>query len=77
MRNRTFPQLVADIGGTNARFALIEGATELLSRLKTVSCANYPQITDAINNYLANLEGPRPQIAAISIATHVDSDLIK
>ncbi|MCP4078419.1 MAG: glucokinase [Gammaproteobacteria bacterium] len=77
MRNRTFPQLVADIGGTNARFALIEGATELPSRLKTVSCASYPQITDAIDDYLANLQGPRPQIAAISIATHVDSDFIK
>ncbi len=78
MNNTIFPQLVADIGGTNARFALIEGANELPSHIKTVNCANYPKITDAINDYLANLEvSPLPQVAAISIATHVDNDLIK
>ncbi len=77
MKYETFPQLVSDIGGTNARFALIEEANALPSKIKTYCCANYPRLIDAIHDYLENTEGSRPKIAAISIATHVDSDFIK
>jgi glucokinase len=46
--------LVADIGGTNARFALTASDAQLQC-IGVLACANYAQIDDALEAYLAQL----------------------
>ena len=45
------PRLIADIGGTNARFALLDGRT--WRDEKVLACADSPDIVSAIESYLA------------------------
>lgn len=47
-----YPQLLADIGGTNARFA-IETAAGKFDAIVVLPCADYPTLSDAIRAYLA------------------------
>ena len=49
----TYPQLLADIGGTNARFA-IETAPGKLDAIVVLPCAEYPTLSDAMRAYFAN-----------------------
>ena len=73
------PQLVADIGGTHARFAIeVDGVTEAIATLR---CADYAGLAEAIGAYLqqpaARARGAtRVQHAAIAIANPVDGDNI-
>ncbi len=75
--SRDVPQraLVADIGGTNARFAIADLESFELSAPKTMFCAEYPSLTDAAKVYLAGLEA-RPRVAAIAVAGPVTGDVI-
>ena len=41
-------QIVADIGGTNARFACAADAESRLQHVTTLKCADYPGVDDAI-----------------------------
>jgi glucokinase len=72
---RDGPRLLADIGGTNARFAL-ETAPGVIRHSATLACADYPLLGDAVRAYLAT----RPQVdvrhAVIAIANPVDGDLV-
>jgi len=72
-------QLIADIGGTNARFALHrQGA---ITNELVLACADFPDIVAAIEHYLQLLgavnEQDRPQAAAIAIAGPVAGDQIR
>jgi len=69
------PRLLADIGGTNARFAL-ERAPGQLSAVRTLACADYPRFQDAAGAYLAGV-GIAVRHAAIAIANPVDGDAIR
>lgn len=65
------PALLADIGGTNARFALLrDGRIEDIGRLAT---ADYPNLADAAAAYLA---GRGIGAAAIAVAGPVGEDRI-
>lgn len=66
--------LVADIGGTNARFALVEDGDKQVQEIRNLACANYPTLVDAIQGYLSQLEGVAVQRAAISVASPVTGD---
>jgi glucokinase len=68
-------RLVADIGGTNARFAMLD-ATGRPDRISVLPCANYPDIVSAAEDYLAHTGGERPSVAAIAIATPITGDRI-
>ncbi|WP_029008641.1 glucokinase [Azospirillum halopraeferens] len=71
----TAPVLVADIGGTNARFGLMEGDTVRDSR--TLRCADYPSPREAAEAYLASAGAyARPRRAAFCIAGPVTGDRI-
>ncbi len=76
----SFPRLLADVGGTNARFALevVKGQFEVITVLP---CANYESLADAMRAYLAELsnQGQTVQIAhaAIAIANPVDGDWVQ
>jgi glucokinase len=71
------PKLVADIGGTNARFALVDDAEGRIREAKTMLCADYPDLVEAINAYLKNIAGPAPRQAVISLATPVSGDRLE
>ncbi len=68
------PGLVADIGGTNARFAISDGARP--RDVASVRCADVPDIVDAVNRYLHGRGGPRPRRACFAVAAPVDGDAI-
>jgi glucokinase len=64
-------RLVGDIGGTNARFALAEPTSgrPRLSSFKSLSCADYPSLEEAIAAYFAGQPSePRPDVAVIAVA---------
>lgn len=66
--------LIADIGGTNARFALVDGPTGRPLEAETLRCADYPTLVEAVQTYLKAVGSPRPGRAAISLATAVSGD---
>ncbi|MFZ6731103.1 glucokinase [Undibacterium sp. Ji42W] len=80
--NLIYPRLLADIGGTNARFAL-ETAERQFEVVSVLACADYPGLPDAINSYLASTAvGNEVRIggiknAAIAIANPIDGDSVR
>ncbi|MBS0554427.1 MAG: glucokinase [Proteobacteria bacterium] len=73
----TFPRLVGDIGGTNARFALILAPDSELQAVRTLPCAGFSGPAEAIEHYLASSGLPRPRCGAFGVATPVDGDLVR
>lgn len=74
------PRLLADIGGTNARFAL-ETANHRFEAITVLPCNAYPDLQAAITAYLAREEvralcPQAVQHAAIAIANPVDGDVV-
>lgn len=65
------PLLVADIGGTNARFALalVESQGTLqLAENREYSCAEYASFGDVLNQYISSLKEKNIKHASIAIA---------
>ncbi|MBL4639475.1 MAG: glucokinase [Kordiimonadaceae bacterium] len=72
------PILVADIGGTNARFSLADTDGKLIPECpKVVATADYDSLQDAANAYLETSTRPRPKLAAIAIAAFIAHDTIQ
>ncbi|WP_025599029.1 bifunctional transcriptional regulator/glucokinase [Burkholderia sp. WSM2230] len=69
------PRLLADIGGTNARFALETGPGEIGS-VQVYPCADYPGVAEVIKKYLKDMKIGRVNHAAIAIANPVDGDQV-
>jgi glucokinase len=65
--------IVADIGGTNARFAVADLSTLDLSHISQVLCAAHPTFAAAFSSYLAELPGPLDH-AAIAVAAPVTGE---
>jgi glucokinase len=70
--------MIADIGGTNARFALLDG----MDRRDEIvlACADYPDLVSATEEYLRRVGAKtsgRPLEAAIAIAGPVTGDIIR
>ncbi len=68
--------LIADIGGTNARFALA-GANRQPYAEHTLACAGFSGLAAAVASYLQETGGLRPNRAAIAVATPVTGDWIQ
>ena len=68
--------LIADIGGTNARFALVEAGGFTPQHERTLACANYRSLVDAALAYLDDVSQPMPESASLAIATPVSSDRV-
>lgn len=73
------PRLIADIGGTNARFALLD---DVQPRDELVlPCADYPDLVSAVEHYLnsvgANAGAHRPVEAAFAIAGPITGDIVR
>lgn len=73
----TFPRLIGDIGGTNARFALLAGPGRPPEDVRVLSCRDFPGPLGAIEHYLAASPLPRPRWAALGIANPIDGDAVR
>lgn len=73
--------LVADIGGTNGRFGLVDasltgkGYTAL--RQKTLRCADYPNIGAMVKAYCKQIDVAMPKFACMSIAGPIQNHRVK
>ena len=70
------PNLIADIGGTNARYALAFPDGRIGSEC-ILSGADYPDLIQAAAAYLREVAGPRPRRAAVAVATPISGDWIQ
>ncbi|MFN5028114.1 MAG: glucokinase [Burkholderiales bacterium] len=68
--------LLADIGGTNARFVRVRATGEQVSPL-TLPVADFARFEDAILAYLNQTGGADVRHAAIAIANPVDGDFVQ
>lgn len=73
------PRLIADIGGTNARFALLEGEQRRCELV--LACADHPDLVAATEHYLGKVGAiagaQRPVEAAIAIAGPISGDFVR
>lgn len=75
-RCRNGARLLADIGGTNARFA-IERAAGSIEAIATLPCSGHASLADAARAYLSRHAGLPVRHAAIAIANPVEGDFVK
>jgi glucokinase len=74
----TLPWLVADIGGTNARFGWVESPNSGVAHIRTIPVADHPGPGAAAAAYLSTLPGnPQPRRAALALATAVHAETIE
>ncbi len=73
----TAPRLLADVGGTNARFAWQAAAGAPIEAQITLPCAEHESLEAAIRSYLDRIDLPRPCRCAIAIANPVHGDRIQ
>lgn len=71
-----FPVLVGDVGGTNARFALVLDEDAPAIKLPSQPTAAHPDINAAIRACLAGQDVPAPRSAVIAVAGPVTGDRI-
>ncbi len=69
------PRLLADIGGTHARFAL-ETALGGIGDVRVYRCSAHAGVDDAVRAFLHDAGGVRVRHAAIAIANPVDGDIV-
>jgi len=60
--------LIADIGGTNARFALSDPDAPGFSCDQTLQCADFDTADAAIAQYLENVGAPAPEVICLAAA---------
>jgi len=70
-------RLLADVGGTNARFAWQAHDGAPVSDVQVLPVADHPTLQAAMHAYLDSLGRGRPALAAIAIANPVTGDQIR
>jgi len=71
------PRLVADVGGTNARFALLSGLHARPGEALTLPTIDFPNLADAAEHYLRQCGSPAVREGAIAIANPITGDRVK
>jgi glucokinase len=74
--DRASVDLLADIGATNARFALLPAGARVAEQEAVLPVAAFPDIRAAIEHYLGG-RGVRPARAGIAIANPVAGDFVR
>lgn len=69
-------QIVADIGGTNARFAYVEGGSKELRGIEVFPCASFTFLIDAIRAYMERGHVGWVDNICLAVAGPVESDWI-
>lgn len=78
----SFPRLVADIGGTNARFGWVAAPGGSAAHVRKLAVPDFPGPADAVRAYLAELNATLgeayrpPRQAAMAVATAVVDDRV-
>ena len=72
-----FPRLVADVGGTNARFGWIAREGDAIEGVRTLPCAEYATLADAVRAYLASSGFGQPGSMGMGIANPVTGDEVR
>ncbi|MEO8297703.1 MAG: glucokinase [Burkholderiales bacterium] len=72
-----YPRLLADVGGTNARFAWVTGPQTGVSHVRVLPCADHAALADAVRHYLAIESLPAPAAMAMGIATAITGDAVR
>ncbi|WP_292932879.1 glucokinase [Noviherbaspirillum sp.] len=70
------PRLLADVGGTFARFAL-ERSPGKIDAIRVLRCSEFAEFADAAASYLAECGNPPVRHAAIDIANPVQGDEVR
>ncbi|GAB1817921.1 glucokinase [Herbidospora sp. RD11066] len=71
----SYPWLVADIGGTNARFGIVSGPGAAPEAVAVLNVAEHPGLPDAVSAYLTDhTDGARPGAVCVAIAGPVKGD---
>jgi glucokinase len=70
------PRLLADIGGTYARFTL-EAAPGVYTHTTQLRCADHADFASAVRAYLATCPPQRLTHAAVAIANPVEGDEVR
>ncbi|MCF7520829.1 glucokinase [Neisseria sp. ZJ106] len=73
---QSWPRLVADIGGTNARFAL-ETAPQQIESAEVLPCQDFDTVVDAAKEYLKRTGNPKVRHAAFAIANPILGDWVQ
>lgn len=73
----SYPHLIGDIGGTNARFAMIAAPGAPISHVATLRCADYSGPLEAIHAWRTQQAAPTPRNGAIGIANPVTGDQLR
>ncbi len=72
----SFPRLLGDIGGTNARFAIQPAEAASPEHCVALPCADFSGPQQAIEHYLKKYALPAPRWLAFGIATALDGDRV-
>lgn len=70
------PRLVGDIGGTNARFALVPEGSCRPTGEQVLRCADFESLEQAIRRYLHDNGSPPVREAALDVATGITGDFV-
>ena len=76
-RTQDTTRLVADIGGTNVRFALLRPGSDEPEQERNLVCADFEGLQQAARHYLSRVGNPEVREAAIDVATAVTGDFVK
>lgn len=71
------PRLLGDIGGTNARFALVHGEGMPIVQALTLPTGQFPDLATAAQAYLQRVGLPTVLQACIAMANPIDGDVLK
>jgi glucokinase len=76
-----YPYVVADIGGTNARFALVTGRNDADDSFELTSywnqpCSLFTSFEQAVSAYINTLDPARPERVCVAIAGPVHGDRV-
>ena len=72
----TFPRLLGDVGGTNARFGWQAHAGSAIEHVQVLPCEQHPTLEAAIRTYLSLKALPQPTACALGIANPVTGDQV-
>lgn len=69
--------LIGDLGGTNARFALVEERGEGFQQESTLACADFATAADAIDAYLESVGRVRPRVIVLAVAGPIVDESVR
>jgi glucokinase len=69
-------RIVADIGGTNARFATVDRSVRGLENVDVLACIDHSSIDDAISAYIANNHIGFVEAVCLAVAGPAEQDFV-